>query len=398
MNVVEVAKKLFGIKTDGGSVKDDVCFVSLTAEVCYKKLAIEACIGLIANVIAGCEFQTFKGGKEHRGETYYLFNVRPNVNYSAGEFWHKCIARLIKANEVLIIMQNDQLLVADSFNIKEKALNPNLYEQVTVGDFTFGKSFGEDEVLHIRLHDENISRIIDGLYAGYGKLITSAQGIYKRKNALRVVMTKPKISAMDADAREDEKRLYEHDFKAWFENDSAGVVLPLPEQLKLQDWSNNTKSTTTQTSRDIRALIDDTLDFTAIGFHIPVHLIRGDMADLSNQIDALIMFCIRPIAELLKDEINAKMFSKAEYLNRTYMKIDTSRIKMVDIFKYATAADKLFAAGVHTINDNLRLFDKETLDKWWADAYFTTKNYQLADALLEGGEKDVKATTDSTAV
>jgi len=48
-----------------------------------------------------------------------------------------------------------------------------------------------------------------------------------------------------------------------------------------------------------------------------------------------------PLAELLTDEINRKMYGKRAYLERTYMMLDTSHIRAVDIKDIANALDVL---------------------------------------------------------
>ncbi len=60
------------------------------------------------------------------------------------------------------------------------------------------------------------------------------------------------------------------------------------------------------------------------------------------------------------------MYKKEEYLKRTYLKIDTTKIKIVDITKLSTAMDKLFAIGGLTINDVIMMLGKEPIDEEWA--------------------------------
>ena len=61
---------------------------------------------------------------------------------------HSLVSHLIYDNECLVIMHNDQLYVADSFNKEEFALRENWYTNVTINDFTFTqKVFKESEVL-----------------------------------------------------------------------------------------------------------------------------------------------------------------------------------------------------------------------------------------------------------
>ena len=74
------------------------------------------------------------------------------------------------------------------------------------------------------------------------------------------------------------------------------------------------------------------------------------------------------------------------FLETIYLKIDTTKIKVVDITKLATALDKLFAIGGLSINDILTILGREPIEEEWANKRFVTKNYQ-ADS-LEGGEKN----------
>lgn len=376
------------VTSENGTVPFDMAWKELYAEISYKKLAVDSCVNLLAATLSGCEFLTLEEGREVRRGLYYLLNVRPNINQSAGEFWSSFIAKLLKNNEALIIQHSDgNLYVADSFNVDDTVLYPRRYENVSVGSLNFSRWFYTDEVFHVKLHDENIKRVIDGIYSGYGKLIASAEEIYKRKNATRVTVETPSVENMTDEARTARKKLFEEDFRTWFEAYTA-AVLPLPKELKLNDWSE--KERAKHDSRDVRALIDDMFDFVAAAFRIPVRLLRGDVAELSQAIDSLVMFAIKPLAELIQDEINAKMYSKKDYLKRNYMKIDTSRVKLVDPVKFAVAADRLFAAGVNTINDNLRMLGREPINEPWGDMRFVTKNYSRVETLVEGGENNEK--------
>ena len=87
------------------------------------------------------------------------------------------------------------------------------------------------------------------------------------------------------------------------------------------------------------------------------------------------------------------MYGKDLYLKRTYTKIDTQRIKDVDIKSLSSAADLLFRIGVNSINDNKKLLGKEPIVEKWADEHYVTKNYQSVLSIndnLKGGEVDGK--------
>jgi HK97 family phage portal protein len=363
--------------------------VELLAEVHYKKLAIETCIDLIANTISSCEFQTFEKGVETRKNNYYLLNVSPNQNQNASEFIHSLVNHLCMDNEALVIMQDGFLYVADDYTTVEYAMKENIYKDVKVGDFTFNKSFTESEVLNFKLNDQNILRTINSLYESYGKVLASAIDIYKRTNAKRFVVKGKFLKSHNEKEQQAANELFNRQFKAWLEADKAGAMMHIGDNIDLTDYSGSGKNgSSIATSRDIKAIIDDVFDLVAMGFHVPKSMLKGDLADIEKQTDNFLMFCIKPIVSLLNAEFNRKIFKKDEYLERTYLKIDTSRIKILSIVDLATAADKLFAIGVNRINDNLRMLGREQVDEPWANERFVTKNYQMVKSvdISKGGE------------
>ncbi|MED1539099.1 phage portal protein, partial [Bacillus pseudomycoides] len=311
------------------------CFYEASIDYFFKKLAVDTCIDLIANTLVRCEFQTFEKGKEVRKNNHYLFNVQPNQNQNASQFMHSLASHLIYDNECLVIMHNDQLYIADSFNKEEFALRENWYTNVTIKDFTFTQRvFKESEVFYFQLNDENIMSVIDGLYSSWGKLITSATSIYKRSNAMRVVVKGEFLRAQTPEMQQQMDAMFNEQFKAFFEADNAGAVFQLQDGYTLENFSNTSKGNKLD-SRDIKALVDDIIDFVSMAFHVPKGMLKGDVVDVSKQTDNFLMFCINPLVELIADEINRKFYKKEEYLERTYLKVDTSRIKYIDITQLA---------------------------------------------------------------
>ncbi|MGM9925175.1 MAG: phage portal protein [Bacillus sp. (in: firmicutes)] len=375
----------------GGSELKDCSHYDLAVEYHFKKLAVETCIDIIANAITKCEFQTFEKGVETRKDNFYLFNVSPNQNQNASEFIHSLVHKMLSDNECLVIMQDKQLYVVDDYDAQEYVLKENYYKNVRVGDFTFDKIFYEDEVFRFKLNNNNIMKVIDDLYNSYGKLLSSAINIYKRSNAKRYLLKGKYLKNHDPKKQEEADKLFNQQFKTWIEADKAGAFLHLGDNLDLSDFSGSGKSgNATLNSRDIRSIVNDIIEFVAMAFHVPHGLIKGDLADIEKQVDGFIMFGIQPIAKLINSEFNRKMYSKEDYLNRTYLKIDTSMIKLLDLVSIATAADKFFAVGVNNINDNLKMLGREPINEDWANERYVTKNYQSVERINEetvkGGE------------
>ncbi|TLS37978.1 phage portal protein [Pseudalkalibacillus caeni] len=366
---------------------DEINFYTLNAKAFYKKLAIETCTDLIANALIRCEFKTFENGKEKRGENHYLLNVQPNQNQNASQFIHSLVTHLISDNECLVLMQDNQLYIAEEFERVPFAFKENIYKEISVKGLKLKKVFKESEVLYFQLNDKNIMNVINSLYEDYGKLIVSGMNYYKRKNNKRYLIKGDFLRAQNNEEQQAIDQMFESQMKNWFDPDKEGAAFQLQNSYEMDDLSDGTKSSSGNngTSRDIRALVDDVIDFVATSLHVPRGLIKGDVADVEKQVDSFLMFCIIPLVKLITTEFNRKMYKKEDYKKRTYLKIDYSQIKIVDIVQLANAVDKLFAVGGLNIDDIQVLLGKEPLNTEWSQKRYVTKNYQEADS-LEGGE------------
>ncbi|HDR5270903.1 phage portal protein [Bacillus thuringiensis] len=373
----------------GKTLKDlRSCDYELEVDYFYKKLAVESCIDLIANALTMCEIQTFDKGKEIRGENYYLLNVQPNQNQNASEFMHSLVHHLIDDNECLVIMSNDQLYIADEFTVEHSTFKESVYKNIVIGDLNLRREYTESEVLYFKLNDNNIMQVIDGMYESLGKLLVSTINFYKRKNSKRFLLKGDFLRAQDEETQKKIDEFFDNQLKNWLDPNKETSTFQLPDGYNLEDLSDGGKgSASNGTSRDTTALINDIFNYVAIAFHVPVGILKGDVADIEKQMDSFLAFCINPMARLIQDEFNRKMYKKKDFLKRSYLKIDTTKIKVVDITKLATALDKLFAIGGLSINDILIILGREPIEEEWANKRFVTKNYQEADS-LEGGEKN----------
>ncbi|HFQ6441017.1 TPA: phage portal protein [Listeria monocytogenes] len=350
-------------------------------ELAIKKWAIDSCANKIANTLSCAEILTYEKGEEVRKKNWYLFNIEANQNQNATEFWKKAIYKLVYDNEALIFMQGENIYVADSFTKNDKALYENTYINVTLKNFTFTKEFKESEILHLTLNNESIKSIIDGFYLLYGDLISAAVNKYKKLNSRKITV---KLKAMFGQTPEAEEKLRvmlsERMKKFLAEGDSA---LPVEDGMEIDELAGDSKIAE---SRDIKKMIDDVFEMVANSFNIPLGLAKGDTVGLSEQVNSFLMFSINPIAEMFTDEGNRKFYGRDSVLERTYMKLDTTRIKVQDIQEIASSMDVLFHIGVNTIDDNLRMIGREPVMSPETQERFVTKNY----APLGENEEDLK--------
>lgn len=364
-------------------------FFNLQAELVIRNLAFHTAVNLIANSISKCEFKTYVKHEEVKKQEYYLFNVEPNKNQNSSEFIHKWISKLYEENECLIIESNGQLLVADTFNKKEYALFDCQFSGVTVGDFTFNKTFLMNEVMYFKLNNKDIRKLINGMYETYGKLITYAQKSYQKSRGRRGILNVNAVAQGKPNFQKTFSELMNERFKTFFEADNA--VLPLFDGYTYDDIGSKTYSN--EGTRDIKAMVDDIYDFTARGFQMAPALIKGDLANVSDTVvNNFLTFCIDPLTDMLQEEANRKRSGYTGFSQGTYMEIDTKSIKHIDLLSVSTAIDKLIGSGGFCINDIRKLVGEPVIDEPWAWQHWITKNYSSVEDLLKalngGGENN----------
>ncbi len=361
-----------------GDVFQDEEFLKLLAGCYIRELAFESAANLIARSISKCEFKTYRNGKEERGREYYLWNIEPNRNQSSSVFIQKWIHQLLKNNEALVIEVNGQLLVADSFQRKAYAIYDDVFSSVTVEDFTFMQTFYGSDVLYFKPNQENMRNVVNAIYASYATMIEYGMNAYRRNKGTRGKIKITGIAKGQPDYQKTLTEMMKVRLKDFFSSDNA--VLPLQEGW---DYEEMAKNASAETTRDIRAMIDDVSDFTAKAFGIPPAILRGEVANLKDAVPMLLTFCIDPLVDMIQEEINRKRNGAKDYLNGTYLRIDTRAIMHIDLLNVATSIDKLIGSGVFCVNDILKLVGEDAIAEPWADQHWMTKNYAVPEEIMQ---------------
>lgn len=358
----------------------------------FKVYAIQACINKIANAISMCEFQTLEKGVISNRDLWYKLNVEPNLNQNAADFWQKVIFESVyNPNGALIIQVQGQFLVADSYDINEYAIKPNYYYNVKAGTLDFTQvGFQEKDVLRIRLNNAKVKDIIDGVYSEYGKLISSSIRNYNRSNSKKLwvkigtnfqqfetqeILNEDGTTTTKFDFIMDD--LFKNRLKSYFdEGDSA---TPIEEGLEIVEPQSDggVPSSQKKDTRDINNLFDDTVNMVADAFGIPRGLLKGDVADIEGMTENFITFCINPLANLIEDEANRKLFGQHRMAQNSKLKVMTDLIKTYDATKLAAASEALFRISAINPNDVRRWMRMEQINEPWANEYAITKNYQV---------------------
>lgn len=365
-------KHFFGADVDTVYVTQKA--IEQTTKLNIEKFGIVMAINFIASAISKCEFKTFLNGKEVKGDEYYLWNIEPSLNESSTQFLQKLINRLLFYGEALVIGVNGQLLVADSFNQVEYAVVENYFTDVVVKTMSFNRTFRMSEVMYFRLNDTNIRNLLVNLINGYEELNNMAEGKYKRSGGRKGVARINKPPSGDTEFKKKIDDLFNRQFKTYFEAENA--VIHLERGIEYEEQGGESVKKSTSEITDIQNITKEAFDRIAQAFRMPPALLRGDIADVEKITDNFLSFCIDPIVTIIGEEATRKRYGKRAFINGSYIKVDTTCIRHIDIFNISEAFDKLIASGGYSIDD-LRMKAGDTpLNTDWSRRHWITKNYQ----------------------
>lgn len=377
----------------GSFLDDEVETAASGLEAYLQKMAFWTCVHRIADAVGAVEWETYRRGKKVKAKEYWSWNYSPNPNQTRQQFFDKLIGKLFSDHEVLVVETRDgSRYVADAFST-----DPHLYGDVYQNIMSAGENipgvFSAKDALHISLEGTRISQSLSALSAIEGKLIRSAVQNYIRRTGKRGILKIDDVAESDPDFEETYRELLNDNFKTYFTAENA--VLPLFNGYEFQEdpTTNNLGSTqASSTTRDIRALMDDVLELTAIFFGIPSSVATG-----KNVTDAdfnAFMTSVQPLISMLTQEINRKLYGMQLVSAGTYISANLAAVKYHDLFDIAAPIDKLIGSGAFCVNDIRVRLGMDTIDEEWADQHWMTKNYSPADELLTGVEDTPPAPTE----
>ncbi|HHX63159.1 MAG TPA: phage portal protein, partial [Epulopiscium sp.] len=268
---------------------------------------------------------------------------------------------------------------------QEYAFRGNVYSEISIGDYELKDTWEESKVLYLKYDNRNLMNALRGISEDYSGLIASSikgyQNSKARKGKLKIPTNLPK-------ELQTEGELQKHIEKSMsaFMDPTKDAVYPESNGFEYTEISEAKGSKSNDSGREAKNFANDIFDFVAVGLGIPPSLLKGDTVDTKDAVNNFITFCINTITKPIQDEINRKMYGEKEYLTNTYVKVDTSNIKAVDLRDVANSIDLLNRNGALTIDDTLGILGKEPIGGDVGDMRFVTKNLELIDNVLKGGE------------
>ncbi|WP_277674555.1 phage portal protein [Piscibacillus halophilus] len=342
-----------------------------------KQMALETNINFIGRTISQSDFRIMKNGERQINDWHYLLNVRPNTDQTAADFWQDFIYKLIDENEVLVILtDNNDLLIADDFDRIEYAVYSDVFQNVTVKDYTFKRSFQMDEVIHLSYNNNKLAKFMDGMFKDYGELFSRMIEISMRNHQIRGTVGIEASGKLDSEKQSKLQSFIDKLFYSFRKNTVA-----LVPKLKGFDYTevangDNKGQSIEEVTKLKRSLIDDVANILGI----PNALIHGELSEYETSMKAYVKFCIAPLIKKITDELNAKLIERNDYLKGD--RIEVRGVAELNPLEVADAVDKLIASMAYTPNEiRIKLGDEPSSDKR-LDQHYQTKNY----ASVEGGE------------
>lgn len=353
--------------------------------IALETYALFTVVNLIANLLSGCELRTYRNGIEQRGAEWAAWNIRPNRNQNAPEFWHELISRLLLTGEALCIMLPDgQRIIAESFVKDEYAVYDTVFSQVSRCGYTFAGTFRASDVIYLRSTVNGKAAWIGNVMRIYEKLLQSATERFQNADGERGTLNISAVARGKPKFEEDFKRLVNEYFKGYFSSKSA--VLPLFDGYEYHAQNTGRSGTYTNDLTAVKTLVDEAISREAQIFGVPPSLTRGDAAGIADAQRVMLTDCIDPFARMISSELTGKLFTSDEIARGCCMEKDTGSIMHDDLIDSAGNIDKLIGAG-WSHNEVRRALGQHSIPEKWADEHYITKNYQTMELAMKGGEE-----------
>lgn len=352
----------------------------------FRELAIHIAVTYIANALSKCEFKTYEGGKEVQGETYYKLNVRPNHNENSSQFIQHFMRRYYYGDKgALIVNHEGGMFAADNFDLDEtNPLKPFVYKNVTFGSHTLKRNILRSDVVHLRLEDARVKRLVDAVGMEYGEVISLAMQSFKRTNGKKYKLLLDQYQAGDPKFKELYEKVIQEQLKSFIDSEGSAVY-PKYSGLDLQEFSTAQPTD----SGDILAVRKEIFDVTAQSFRIPLPMMYGNITNMDEIVKVFLTFCIDPLADMVSEEFTGQTYGYEGWSRGNSIVVDTSNITHVDIFEVAESVEKLISSGMCCIDELRPYLNFNPLGTEFSRRHYMTKNFEPAENVLTqgGGEK-----------
>ena len=377
MSVINSFFDLFTRRKDSSFVYDLDLFQDIKNRAYLKRMAIDTVINYVGRAVSQSEFRVMNKGLPVKDAMYYKLNVRPNTDESASDFWQHFVYQLIYYNEVLVIQDDDgDLLIADDFSRHEYAVHEDIFDNVTVKEYTFNRSFPMSDVIYLRYSNEQLEHYLTGLWGDYGELFGRMYELELRNNQIRATVKADLTTGVNDGKANKLQKFIDKIFQSFSKNSVA--LVPITNGFEYNEVSNGVGKN--QTFDESNGVLLAFIDHVARLVGVPPALIHGETAESGENQKLFNKQCLSSLLNKIQSELNAKSFSQRDYL-KNGKQVEVIGINRPTLIELAEQIDKLGSSGMVTQNEVRSAVGLPPRED--GDQIVMTKNYTM-----KGGENN----------
>lgn len=369
---------------------------SARAKCAWMSIAYRAVVNYVIAGLQLSEIRIRGSGSDRHPRDYeeWLWNVRPNPNQNYSDFmaallnemffgWHRGTA--------LVVPARDALWIADGWNEDKRPGRASRYEHISIDGSTevVPHPLGADEVFAFTLPETSKWRVLFAqMEAAYDEMAKSSIDAFGDKNDRRYLLKVDQQQAGTAATQSKVDEYLKSNVAPFIQG--TDVALPLFRGFDLSRMESDYSGG--ETTLDVVQIRQECFKIVATCLGIPYSFLEGNVNNFESVFDSVLTFLIDPIAKVIQDELQAKLFTPIQWGRGSYVKVNTTHIRHVDIFAVADKVEKLVGSSIDTPNELRIRTGQEPVDAPGMDEYHMTLNHSM----LEGGDNnDDSGDTDS---
>jgi HK97 family phage portal protein len=363
-------------RRDTSFIYDTDMWEPAASRVFIKRLAIDTVLNFVARSFAQSEFKVMNGDRvDKKSELYYRLNVQPNKNQTSVEFWSKLIYELLYNSETLVVQGDDgDIYVADSFMKNDLALYPDTFTGVTVGTYTYTRTFNMQDVLYIKNSNNRLEAYVSGLFDDTSELYGRMYDVAMREKQIRGIVKVGALTGTDKEKQDKLQNFIDNIFKQF--NHRSIAIVPNGQGLDYTETNSVSETRSTSPLENLTTLRTQFMDDVAALVGVPPVLLHGQQAESDQAKQTFVDNCLGALNKLVEAALNSTFFTKAEYRRGSHINI--VGLGKADLTKLAEPLDKLRAGGFVNGDEGRVLIGLDPTGKPEMQEYYVTKNYGQA--------------------
>lgn len=348
------------------------------------KLAIEKAEGMIAKAIAKSDI-LLQTKSDQKRELEYRLNIQPNDNENGTYFWTKVVKTLLREEEAVIIRMGKKYYRVSTWSTNDTVLSGRIYRDIMIENagktYKLNKTFLASEVIHLRYENARVRLLLNTVVEQYDKTLNSINAMMRMANLPKFKLKIDAPGAYLVEAGENGKEgkkytreQYAEKIKKLLETEEL-TVLAESQGVLLESMDIKTSVKAEELSK-VANEINNTV---AAAYDIPEAVFQGNITEKSDATNEFITYAVGPIAEVINDELTAKLVGADDYANKKEkVLVWLARFKHVDVVDNASNLDKLRSDG-WSFDEIREMVGYPILDTDFSNARALTKNYSTGE-------------------